>query len=423
MPAAPSTTSRVPFDLSLLSIVSVSACNMLGFSAVFALLPKLQDAHDLPTSGLGVITAASVVCSVFAQLVFARFADRGHALLVMRIGIACMCVGFGWFSLATELWQFALARALVGFGGGMFAPAARRSVVSRDPARAGEWLGIMVAVEVGGFALGPPLAIALYQVGGLRLPFMAPVVLLVFAGLVVRVGKTAIAHTTTPKGAVRSLLRLPTVRAALLVGAAANLSIGAFEPVIAKQLSDIGASDSATGLTLAGFALPYVFFSRYGGRLADRYGPFRTGVWSMLATVPMIAMFGLAESALMIAIVGIIRSVFDTITTPSGSTAMAYAAGPELLGTGQGLYGATGSLMTGVAALIGASVYGEWGAKSLWFSSAAAMLVLTLLMLVLSRRAGVWRPLHADFGASAGSATAAAAAAAADEVSAGPSPA
>ncbi len=418
MPAAPPTSSRAGIDLSLISIVSVSACNMLGFSAVFALLPKLQDAHGLPTSGLGIITAASVLCSVAAQLGFARFADRGHALAVMRIGIVAMCFGFGWFAIATELWQFALARALVGFGGGMFAPAARRSVVSRDPMHAGEWLGIMVAVEVGGFALGPPLAIALYQAGGLRLPFVAPMVLLVVAGFLVRISAGVIPHAATPKGAIRSLLRTPSVRAALLVGAAANLSIGAFEPVIAKQLDDIGASDTATGLTLAGFALPYVLLSSRGGRLADRFGPYRTAVWSMLATVPMIALFGLAESALVIAIVGLIRSVFDTVTTPSGSTAMAYASPPELLGTGQGLYGATGSLMTGVAALIGAAVYGEWGAKALWFGSAASMLVLTLWMLVLSKRAGVWRVLRGERSAGAHPA-----AGPAEPLSADPSPA
>lgn len=68
-----------------------------------------------------------------------------------------------------------------------------------------------------------------------------------------------------------------------------------FEPVIAKQLSDIGASDNATGLTLACFALPYVFLSRYGGRLTNRQPHFRTAVWSMLCTVPMIALFGLAR--------------------------------------------------------------------------------------------------------------------------------
>ena len=337
---------------------------MLGFAAVFALLPKLQDRYGLPTNGLGLITATSVICSVLAQLTFARFADRGHSLLVMRIGIAGMCIGFAWFSVASELWQFALARALVGFGGGMFTPAARRTVVSHDPTRAGERLGMMVSVEVGGFVLGPPLAIGIYKLGGLRLPFLAPVALLLAAGATLRVAATAGVHATTPKGAVRLLAASPGVRAALLIGAAANLSIGAFEPVIAKQLHDIGASDTETAITLACFALPYVFLSRFGGRLADRYGSYRTAVFSMLCTVPAIAMFGLAKSAAVIAVVGIVRSVFDTITTPSGSTAMAHAAPSTLLGTGQGLYGATASLMTGVAALSGASIYGAWGAHA-----------------------------------------------------------
>ena len=52
---------------------------MLGFAAVFALLPKLQKAHDLPTKSLGLITATSVIMSVITQLSLARFADRGHS--------------------------------------------------------------------------------------------------------------------------------------------------------------------------------------------------------------------------------------------------------------------------------------------------------------------------------------------------------
>jgi MFS family permease len=366
---------------------------MLGFAAVFALLPKLQDKYDLPTKGLGLITATSVLCSVLAQLAFARFADRGHALIVMRIGIACMCIGFLWFGVATELWQFALARAVVGFGGGMFVPAARRTVVASDPDRAGERLGMMVAVEVGGFVLGPPLAIAIYVAGGLRLPFVAPVVLLAFGGMTLRVAAIhAIPSAAAQPGAVRSLLANPGVRAALLIGAAANLSIGAFEPVIAKQLHDIGAGDTATGLTLASFALPYVFFAWYGGRVADRFGADRTAVLSMLCTVPCIAMFGIVKTAFGIAVFGIIRSVFDTVTTPSGASAMAHAAPSALLGTGQGLYGATASLMTGVAALAGAPIYDAYGAKALWFASAGSMLVLTLLTAALAMSAGVWNP-------------------------------
>lgn len=387
-------------------------CNMMGFAAVFALLPKLQDRYGLPTWSLGVITATSVISSVAAQLSFSRFADRGHALLMMRIGIASMSVGFFWFAFATNVWAFALTRTLVGLGGGMFMPAARRTVVSKDPSRAGERLGLMVAVEVGGFVLGPPLAIALYSLGGLRLPFLAPVVLVLIAGSTLRVPPILVDAPEVPKGSVRYLLRMPAVRAAMLIGGAINLSIGAFEPVIAKQLTDLGSSDQAIGLTLATFALPYVLFSWFGGRFADRFGAYRTAVVAMVLTVPTIFLFGVVKSALMIAVVGLIRSIFDTIATPSGAAAMARAAPAHLLGTGQGIYGAVSNAMTGVAALIGAPIYGAYGARVMWTCAASAMLVITIYIAYLSRRAGVWLPAPFPGGASSG-----------DPVSADPSPA
>jgi predicted MFS family arabinose efflux permease len=390
--SAPARPARV--DLTFPSIVAVSAFYMFGFAAVFALLPKLQDRYGIETKWLGLITATSVLSSVGAQLGLARFADRGYALHMMRIGIACMAAGFLWFAFANALWQFAMARAVVGFGGGLFNPAARRTIVSRDPTRAGALLGTMVSVEVGGFMLGPPLALILYSVGGLRLPFLVPVALVVLAGFAVRVSATGSVTSTTPKGAVRALLSRPQVRAALLISSAANLSIGAFEPIIARQLDDLGAGSTAVALTLAGFAMPYVFFSRAGGRLADRFGPYRTAVLSMLATVPLVATFGLATSAIVIAVVGVVRSTFDTITTPSGSSAMAYAAPPALLGTGQGLYGATSQIMTGVGALAGAPIYDAWGAKAMWFASAGSMLALVVWTWWSSRRCGVWQRLE-----------------------------
>jgi MFS family permease len=386
---------------TMVVIVAVSACNMLGFAAVFALLPKLQKAHDLPTKSLGLITATSVIMSVITQLSLARFADRGHSLLLMRLGALSMAVGFSWFAISDHFWQFALARALVGAGGGMFTPAARRTIVSQDPARAGQLIGTMVAVEVAGFVVGPPLALGLYQLGGLRLPFFAPTMLLLVSLPLIRPTASVVATTPQRAGperpsereghAVRSVLAMPAARAALVIGAAANLSIGAFEPVIAKQLTDLGSSDRAIALTLSTFAIPYVFLTRYGGRTADRFGAHRTAVLSMLCTAPVIAMFGIVHTALLIAIFGLIRSIFDTITTPAGSSAMARAVPNELLATGQGLYGAIASTMTGIAAALGALLYGAYGARTLWLTSAGAMLALTVLTAVLSKRASVWK--------------------------------
>ena len=376
---------------TMVVIVAISACNMLGFAAVFALLPKLQDEYGLATKSLGLITATSVIMSVITQLTLARFADRGHSLLLMRAGALCMAIGFSWFALADQFWQFALARALVGAGGGMFVPAARRTIVSQDPARAGQLIGTMVAVEVGGFVIGPPLALGLYELGGLRLPFFAPTILLLIGLPLIRTTAASVARTQQRPHAVRSVLAMPAARAALVIGAAANLSIGAFEPVIAKQLTDLGSSDGAIALTLSTFAVPYVFLTRYGGRTADRFGAHRTAIISMLCTVPVIAMFGLVRTAFLIAAFGLLRSIFDTITTPSGSSAMARAVPNELLATGQGLYGAIASTMTGIAAALGALLYGAFGARTLWLTSAGSMLALTALTAILSKQAGVWK--------------------------------
>ena len=56
----------------------------------------------------------------------------------------------------------------------------------------------------------------------------------------------------------------------------------------------------------------------------------------------------------------------------------------------KGLYGAT-STMTGVAAALGALLYGAYGARTLWLTSAGAMVALTALTAALSKRAGVWK--------------------------------
>jgi MFS family permease len=50
------------------------------------------------------------------------------------------------------------ARVLLGLGTGSVGPAVRRVAVTRDPARAGEALGVVGVFELGGFLLGLVLA-------------------------------------------------------------------------------------------------------------------------------------------------------------------------------------------------------------------------------------------------------------------------
>jgi MFS family permease len=382
------TRGRLRIDRDALTfaiLLAVLFCNMVGMGAVFALLPDLQEAHDLPTSGLGLIGGASVLVAVAAQLTLARYADRGHTVRMLRAGIGAMIAGFVWMSVATELWQFVGARALTGLGGGLFVPACRRVIVARDPARAGELLGRATAVEIAGFVLGPPLAVMLMKAVGLSTPFVFAAVLLVIVSLFVGAVPEPPVVSTVARGGVRGLLSTPAVRAALLVGATVNLSVGAFEPIMAKQLRDLGTGDTGVAVTLSLFALPYVFLTSFGGRLADRHGPQRVAILALIASVPAVAGLGFAGSAVAIAIIGLVRSTIDTVSTPAGITAMAAASPPDRTATGQGLYGAVSYGMTGLAAIVAAPVYEAHGARTLWLSVAVAMVVLIAWSLRLSR--------------------------------------
>src|SRR6188474_1009661 len=57
-----------------------------GGGLIFPLLAELQEAHDLPTWGLGVISALFFAGAVVGQLVLAPLADRGHTRPLLLIG-------------------------------------------------------------------------------------------------------------------------------------------------------------------------------------------------------------------------------------------------------------------------------------------------------------------------------------------------
>ncbi len=375
------------------ALVGVLGAYSVGLGAVFSLLPDLQDEHGIPTSGLGVIAGISVVTSVSVQLLFAKYADRGRTGRMLRIGVVCIALGLAWFAFASSLWEFVAARGLAGVGAGLYTPAARRTIVVSDPPRAGVLLGRATAVDVFGFMIGPPLAVTLRSLFGLQAPFLVTASLMVVAGLLLgKVPEAELRSTATEaeKGAARRLWADRRVRAAVVIGTTVTLSVAAFEPIIAKQLRDVGAGDAAVAITLSLFAVPYVFFTPLGGRLADRYGAHRCALLALYVTVPVVAGFGLAGSAIALAVMGLLRSLFDTVTTPSGISAMARSSPPDLVAAGQGLYGAASSAMYGVTAVLSAPLYAAFGPRTLWAIIATIMALMTAYATWLTVRCGAW---------------------------------
>jgi MFS family permease len=182
----------------------------------------------------------------------------------------------------------------------------------------------------------------------------------------------------------------------LALAAALYLSIGVFDATWARYMTDLGASTTVIAVTLALFALPLVALSPFGGRLADRRGPLRSGVYALTLTVPLVAGYGIADSVLVVSIIAVAHSVFDAITTPSGQAAVARAAPPELTAAGQGLYAAAAASAAGLAAFGAAPLYGAAGAEAMWGAAACGVAILTALAFFWGRGTSADRPAEPE---------------------------
>ncbi len=377
-------------------LYAATAFEALGYGAIFALLAELQDRYHLPTYGLGLIAGTSFLAGLGAQMGLARYADHGYTRLLLRVGLAVAAVGMLWFGLASQLWEFVGARLLLGLGSGMFVPAARRVVVARSGAKAGEALGRLASVEVAGFISGPPIAALLAALFGLHAPFLfLAAALALTSPAVARIDEPPVG-APPPKRALRVLIANRGVRSGLALAAGLYLSIGVFDATWARYMTDLGASTTVIAVTLALFALPLVALSPFGGRLADRRGAVRSGVIALTLTVPLIAGYGISSSVLTASLIALVHSMCDAVSTPSGQAAVARSAPASLTAAGQGLWAAAAAAAAGLAAFGAAPLYGAAGAEAMWGAAAGGVAVLTALAFFWGRGTPADRPAEPE---------------------------
>ena len=342
------------------------------------------------------IAASSFLAGLVAQVTLARYADRGYTRLLLRLGLAVAAAGMLWFGLATSLWEFVVARLMLGLGSGMFVPAARRVVISYSGEKSGEGLGRLTSFEVGGFLCGPPIAAVLASLFGLHVPFIVfAAALALTSPAIARIDEPPFAPEPEPR-AIRVLVANRGVRSGLALAAALYFSIGVFDAMWARYLTDLGASTALIAITLTLFALPLVLLSPFGGRLADKTGPLRSAVIAFSISVPLIAAYGFVSSIWIACIIAIGHTMSDSITTPAGQSAVARSAPPTLTAAGQGLWGAVAAAAAGVAALCAAPIYGEFGREVMWTATAVCVAGLTALAYFWGRGTPASQPNAVD---------------------------
>ncbi|MEY4223167.1 MAG: hypothetical protein RIS33_101 [Actinomycetota bacterium] len=352
-----------------------------SYGVMFTMLDDYRDEYGISESFLGLIVAMGFFSSFIGQLSLAPLADRGHAKRLLVVGFTAQIAGLLLMAYGTTAMLLSSGRLLMGIGAGMAMPALRRIVIVADPENLGNNMGRLLSVDVAGFATGPVLAVLTVDRFGIASPYL--VLVLAIIGVSV-----ALANLPIPETAVDDqpserlafdLLRNRGVLGAVLIGVALYLMIGTFDSLWAVMMEDLEAPSWMANTGVALFVLPMIVLGPYGGRLAQRVGPYKTGAIGMAVGAVCMSFYGfLPEPGLMMGVF-LLHIVNDGLTVTSAGVAVGMAAPAERQAGAQGLLGGMQTLTGGIGASLAGWSYDSFGRGTTYITTAAIMLVLIAL--------------------------------------------
>lgn len=341
----------------------------MGYGAILGLNVSLQEKFGFPDFGLGLIAASAFPAALVGQLGLSRYADRGHTRKLLWFGLAAAATGMIWFWLGTTLWEFVVARMLVGLGSGTFIPSARRAILSRDPDNPGRAISMAGAADIGGFLLGIPAALLLKGVfNSPNTPFLVLALVLLVVGPVSTLIDEPPIHASHPGSEeMRRVFSIPLARAGIFIGLGFAAIIGTFDAIAAKFLGDLGGTDTELIVVMLSLFVPLVVAMPLAGRLVDHVGPVRAGSIALVGAAPLVVGFGLTRNLVWIGVIGALVALAYSVVYTSGQAAVAGGTCPVgLSGAGQGAYEATYAIGSMICALGAPVIYMSNNAAPLW---------------------------------------------------------
>jgi MFS transporter, FSR family, fosmidomycin resistance protein len=361
--------------------------------ALPALLPFLKDRFSLSYTAVGGIILASQASSSLIQPLFGLWSDRRGAMWLLPAGVALAGIGIALAADAPSYWLVLLLVLVSGVGVAAFHPEGSKFANFVSGRRRASGMALFSIGGNLGYALGPVATTAVVAAldlrGGLLLavPCLAVAAAFVFAAPYLR-GFAPESGTTHTRAGEDDRLAMK-----LLLGVIALRSVAWFGLITFVPLWEVSLGHSKShGNHLLALML---FVGGVGtlllGPLADRVGPRRVLIGSVVATGPLMLVFvvvGGVPGAVALALVGI--SVVGTfgITMVLGQEYM-----PRHVGTASGLVIGMSVGLGGLAAVALGSLADATSLRAALFVAAAApMLAVALAVLLPSERAK--RPLE-----------------------------
>jgi MFS transporter, DHA1 family, solute carrier family 18 (vesicular amine transporter), member 1/2 len=368
----------------LVIVILATFTDIVAYSIAVPVLPDLSRKLGASPTTIGLLFASFGVTLLSVSIPMGAASDRIGRKGPLVAGLA---------GLAAATLLFAFANSLPGLFAARLAQGAADAVAwvvglalladVYEPSERGWATGIVMSGSSFAFMIGPSLGGWLYEIGGIRLPFIIVAVMAATAGIGAARLKLPDRQADAEPIPVASIVRLPAVGACAAAVVVAAATISMLEPVLALQLESLGVNPGRVGIVFGVAALASAGLHPVGGRLADRFGARRLTLWGLVIFAAVLPILGLTwnfESAIVFYVIQ--AAAMALVIAPS----VAYmgdavsAAGIGSFGVAYGLYNvAWGAGLLGGPAL-GGFLFERLGFGPLTLAWAPAVVMATLLI-------------------------------------------
>jgi MFS transporter, FSR family, fosmidomycin resistance protein len=285
---------RQPFGLHR-TVLLLAATHFIvdGYGNILApLLPLLIPNLGLSLFAAGTLTMCFQLANSVSQLAFGHLADRWRPRVLLLVGPILSVTVLPLIGLAPNPYVLALVLVLGGLGGAAFHPPAAALVHQHSGAQRGLAMSFHITSGTLGQALAPLVFAPFVQHYGLSATPMLMVPALVVLGAVLLRRMPAIDRLQEAQEggglqALRPYARPLTLLYFIIV--LRTLTTSSFSTFVPVMLTQRGLSLAQAGTAVSMYLFATGLGGFFGGPAADRFGPRRVIILSLIAAVPFLA--------------------------------------------------------------------------------------------------------------------------------------
>jgi DHA1 family solute carrier family 18 vesicular amine transporter 1/2 len=365
-------------------VTAATFVDIVAYSIAVPVLPDLSRRLGASPTVIGLLFGSFGVTLLTVSMPMGAVSDRIGRKPPMIGGLLALALATIVFAFANRLPLLFVARLVQGAADAITWVVGFALVADLyDSDERGRVTGIIMAGTSFAFIVGPSIGGWLYEIGGMRLPFLSLAVMIVIVAAAFATIDSPPARAARERVPMQAVLRTPAIAACAIAVLAASSTMSMLEPVCSLHLQSLGIGPGRVGLVFGVGAVASTLLHPLIGRLADKWGSRRLTLCGLGAAAFTLVLLGQTwsfESAVPLFTLNAVAGAL--IITPS-LTYMGEAtsqAGIGSFGVAYGIYNmAWGAGLLGGPA-IGGYLYERIGFSTLAWAWAPALLVVSVVL-------------------------------------------